>query len=135
MNHPRMLRLLLRVIGGTSLLAIVPVLMPGSWMAPIGHAMGVATIPTDPVVGYLARSTSAFYAMLGAMLLVCSTDLERFRPIIRFTGISAVVFGAMLIGIDLREGMPLWWTIAEGPFNIAFGLVLLALNHGTDSAA
>jgi hypothetical protein len=41
-------------------------------------------MPTGPVVEYLARSLSAFYALMGALCLVLTTDLERYRPLVRF---------------------------------------------------
>ena len=129
MTDDRILRFLLRIIGGTSLLAIVPVLMPGSWMSAIHHWLGMGTLPADPAVGYLARSTSAFYAMLGGLLLLYSTDLARYRPALRYVGLAAIFFGVMLLGIDYREGMPPWWTLGEGPFNMAFGLLILWLNR------
>jgi hypothetical protein len=33
-------------------------------------------MPTAPVVEYLARSLSAFYAIMGALCLVLNTDLD-----------------------------------------------------------
>ena len=44
-----------------------------------------------------------------------------------YLGIVIVIFGTVLFVVDLLEGMPLWWTIGEGPFNIVFGVVILAL--------
>ena len=35
---------------------------------------------------------------------------------------------AVVVGIDLFEGMPTSWTLSEGPFVILFGLVLLWLS-------
>jgi hypothetical protein len=38
-----------------------------------------------------------------------------------------VVFGAIMIGVDLHAGMPWWWTVNEGPPVIAVGAVMLYL--------
>jgi hypothetical protein len=89
--------------------------------------LGMGELPGAPIVGYLARSTSLFYAMLGGLLLVVSFDLRRHRTVICYVGAAVVLFGLLLGGIDYVEGMPMWWILAEGPGNVAFGAVILAL--------
>lgn len=123
----RFLRLFLRVIGTAALLALVAVVMPYSWMNAIHQWLGMGQLPAEPIVGYLARSTSAFYALLGGLFWVASFDLHRHRMVLCYLGIVIVIFGTALFVVDLLEGMPLWWTIGEGPFNIVFGVVILAL--------
>ena len=42
------------------------------------HAdLGLGRLPDAPIVGYLARSTSAFYAIEGGLFWVVSIDLVR----------------------------------------------------------
>jgi hypothetical protein len=123
----RFLRLFLRVIGTAALLALVAVVMPYSWMNAVHEWLGMGTLPSEPIVGYLARSTSAFYALLGGLFWVASFDLHRHRMVLCYLGIVIVIFGTALFVVDLLEGMPFWWTIGEGPFNIVFGVVILAL--------
>ena len=123
----RFLRLFLRIIGTAALLALVAVVMPYSWMNAVHEWLGMGTLPSEPIVGYLARSTSAFYALLGGLFWVASFDLHRHRMVLCYLGIVIVIFGTVLFVVDLLEGMPLWWTIGEGPFNIVFGVVILAL--------
>jgi hypothetical protein len=82
-------------------------------------------LPSEPVVGYLARSTSAFYAFLGGLFWVVSFDLHRHRMVLCYLGVVIVIFGAVLLVVDLLEGMPLWWSLGEGPINIVFGIVIL----------
>jgi len=114
----RLLRLFLRIIGTAALLALVAVIMPYSWMNAIHQWLGMGQLPAEPIVGYLARSTSAFYALLGGLFWVASFDLHRHRMVLCYLGIVIVIFGVALLVVDLFEGMPLWWTIGEGPFNI-----------------
>ncbi len=123
----RLLRLFLRIIGTAAFLALVAVIMPYSWMNAIHQWLGMGQLPAEPIVGYLARSTSAFYALLGGLFWVVSFDLHRHRMVLCYLGIVIVIFGVALLVVDLLEGMPLWWTIGEGPFNIVFGVVILAL--------
>ncbi len=126
----RILRVLLRVVGSVSLVAIVAVFMPYSWMDAIHRRLGMGELPPDPIVGYLARSTSAFYAMMGGLLWLVSFDLRRYRAVIGYQSTVLVVFGAVLIGVDAVEDMPAFWTWQEGPFAMAMGVAILLLRRG-----
>jgi hypothetical protein len=128
-ERDRFFKLFLRVIGTAALFALVAVVMPYSWMNAIHPRLGMGTLPSEPIVGYLARSTSAFYALLGALLWVVSFDLVRHRLILRFLGVAIIVFGGILLIVDFVEGMPLWWSLWEGPINMAFGTIILILSN------
>ena len=125
----RFFRWFLRVVGTVALLAIAAVVMPYAWMNAIHQRLEMGQLPAEPIVGYLARSTSAFYALLGALLWVVSFDLVRHRLILRFLGVAIIVFGMMLLVVDFVEGMPLWWSLWEGPINMAFGTIILILSN------
>jgi len=71
-NSEQVLKLFLRLIGSAALLALIFVAAPHAWMDAIHAQMGMGQLPDAPVVGYLARSTSAFYALLGGLLWVVS---------------------------------------------------------------
>jgi hypothetical protein len=62
--------LLLRIVGVPALFALVAVVMPTTSMAATHRWLGLGEMPTAPVVEYLARSVSAFYALFGALCLV-----------------------------------------------------------------
>jgi hypothetical protein len=36
---------------------------------------------------------------------------------------------AALFVVDLLEGMPLYWSLTEGPINVIFGIVILILSY------
>ena len=114
-------------MGVTALFAPAAVFMPVSWMAATHRGLGLGEMPTAPVVEYLARSLSAFYALVGALDLVVAADLERYRPLVRFLGVAIALMSLALLGVDLAAGMPWWWTAAEGPGGVAFGAVLFVL--------
>jgi len=128
-RQERLLKLFLRIVGTASLLAAAAVMMPYAWMDAIHEWIGMGRLPGDPIVGYLARSTSAFYALLGGLLWVVSFDLQRHRLVLHYLGAAIIVFGGVLFAVDLLEGMPLFWSLCEGPFNVAFGIVVLCLSH------
>lgn len=118
------LTILLRVMGTSSLLGAIFVFVPHATMDSIHRSLGLGPMPDAPIVGYLARSTSAFYALLGGLLWVVSFDLQRHRAVLVYLSIAIVLFGATLLGIDVTHGLPRWWTVWEGPFVVAFGAVL-----------
>jgi hypothetical protein len=123
----RVLVILLRIVGVGSLFALLAVFMPSSWMAATHRWLGLGEMPTGPVVEYLARSLSAFYALVGALCLVVAADLERYRPLVRFLGVAFAVMSLILFGVDLAAGMPWWWSASEGPGGVVFGALLFFL--------
>jgi hypothetical protein len=130
--------LLLRFVGVGALFALVAVFMPSSWMAAAHRWLGLGEIPTGPVVEYLARSLSAFYAVMGALCLVLTTDLGRYRPLVRFLGVAFALMSLVFLGIDLAAGMPWWWAASEGPGGVVFGALLFVLArpaHSKDGTA
>jgi hypothetical protein len=133
----RPLVLLLRVLGCVDLLALVAVVVPHAWLAASHRALGLGELPDAPVVGYLARSASAVYALHGAMILFISGDVRRYWRLITFLAAAAVVHGAVLVGVDIAEGMPAWWTAVEGLGFAATGAAVLAVQRfaGADASA
>jgi hypothetical protein len=123
----KVLVILLWFLGVTALFALVPVFMPRSWIAETHRWLGLGELPSGPVVEYLARTLSAFYAMFGALCLLVATDLERYRPVARFLGAAQVVMGLVFVGVDLAAGMPSWWTACEGPPEIGIGALMMIL--------
>jgi hypothetical protein len=84
-------------------------------------------MPTGPVVEYLARSVSLFYFLFSALCLVLAADLERYRTLVRYLAVAFVLMCLALTWVDLSAGMPWWWTAAEGPGGVVFGVWLLYL--------
>jgi hypothetical protein len=128
MTSDKVLVILLRyLLGIPGLFALVGVFMPLSWMAGVHRWLGLGEMPTDPVVEYLARSVSALDALLGALCLVMASDLERYRPLVRFFGVAFALLGVVFTGIDLMAAMPWWWTVFEGPSAVLVGALLFIL--------
>ncbi len=115
----------LRLMGVVDMLALIAVVMPIEWMSRINDLCGLGPLPESKIVGYLARTTSALYALHGALILFISCDVARYRPLISFLGLIAVIHGVILLGIDLAVGMPFFWTLLEAPSFVFIGLVVL----------
>ncbi len=124
-RRDHLFKLFLRIIGAAALLATGAVIMPYSWMNAIHKWLGMGELPAEPIVGYLARSTSAFYALLGGLFWVASFDLHRHKLVLCYLGVVIVIFGVALLVVDLLEGMPLYWSLTEGPINVTFGVFIL----------
>jgi hypothetical protein len=128
----KVLTILLRFVGVSALFALIAVFMPLSWMVATHRWLGLGEMPTAPVVEYLARSLSAFYAMVGALCLVVAADLERYRPLVRFLAVAFALMSVVILGVDLAAGMPWWWTASEGPGGVVFGALMFVLARSSN---
>ena len=118
---------ILRLLGIAALLAIPAIFMPYSWMNEVHDYLGLGDMPDTPIVSYLARSLSMFYAMFGAIAVYVSFDLRRYWSFVRLLALLSVAVGITLFWIDYHSNMPLHWTIVEGPFTIIVGVAILWL--------
>jgi hypothetical protein len=127
-NH-RPLSIALRILGLIDLLALFAVIMPRRWMEEGSVWAGLGPLPEGSLVGYLARSASVLYALHGGLILFISFDVERYWRLITFLAIAALVHALLMLGIDLVEGMPTWWTLLEPPGFVATGAIVLILQR------
>jgi len=132
--NEKTLKVLLRLFGTSSLFALIFVAAPHAWMQEIHLELGLGEMPNTPIVWYLARSTSAFYAMLGGLFWLVSFDLRRYRAVVVYLSAAITLFGLALFVIDWAEGLPVFWTFWEGPIVTAFGLAMSYLIRKVDSA-
>jgi hypothetical protein len=128
LRSPRALVFLLRFGAVVLLLALLAVVMPLRMMMATNAQLGLDPLPAKPIVAYLTRSLSALYAYHGLFLLYISFDVRRYMPLIRFIAWSTVGFGLFMLILDPLVGMPWYWTAAEGPAIITYGVALLAVS-------
>lgn len=126
-HEEKMLVFILRTVGTMSCLALVFVFAPYAWMNRLHALAGLGILPAEPVVGYLARSTSAFYAFLGVVKWLASMDIRRYRVLILTIAGFMVAFGAVFLFVDYNEGLGLIWAVVESGANLFFGLLLFWL--------
>lgn len=134
LRRQRRLVAMLRLVGIVDSMALLAVVMPTSIMAYIHEAIGLGPFPDGRLVGYLARSTSLLYAMFGLLMFYLSFHVVRFRPVIQFFSALFACCGVLLLGIDIAESMPLWWTLGEGPLVICVGSLLFWLARECEEA-
>ena len=130
----RLLKALLRLGGVVTVSGFAAILLPEEWMAASHAWLGLGEFPRAPIVDYLARSIAALYGFHGVLLLTVARDPLALRPIVSYVAFVNVAFGAIMLGIDLYAGMPLWWTLGEGPPIAALGVVIGWLNSSIPAA-
>jgi len=123
----KILIVLLR-LGGTLLVtAFFAMIMPTDWMAATHEWLGLGEFPRLPLVDYLTRSVAAIYGFHGVLLFVLSTDPVKYLRVVRVLAWMNIVFGVSLLFIDLHAGLPMWWTLMEGPPVAVLGIVMVRL--------
>jgi len=121
------LTVLLRLAGLITLTAFVAMVLPAAWMASTHRALGFGDWPETPVFEYLARSIAALYGFHGGLLVLIAGDPARHITIVKYMAFMYVAFGLIVLAIDLDAGMPMWWTLAEGPPIATTGVVFAIL--------
>ena len=125
----KLLVLLLRLAGTVMVMAFLAVLLPVDSMAATHRWLGLGDFPRAPIVDYLARSIALLYGFHGVLVLIVSGDPVRYRAIVWYLAVMNMLFGAIIVAIDIHAGLPSAWTLLEGPPVIAFGIVIGLLNR------
>ena len=90
----RRLALLVGLAGWVMLLALPAAVMPRRWMADAHEWLGLGAFPETPIAEYLARSTSAMCALVGAVLVVAARHVRRYAPVIRVISVGILIAAA-----------------------------------------
>ena len=127
MNAEKWQAVLLRTVGAVECLAFAAVVVPFRWMEAVHQWLGLGQMPDATVLRYLIREASFVYGVHGVLLWLLASDIERFRPLITFTGFSYLVTGPIFVVTGATAGMPWFWFIGEGLSCLAVGIVVLWL--------
>ena len=119
------LRWLLLAIGIMLMLAFLAIFFPVSLMAWCHEKLGLGPFPDQPIVIYLARSTSLMYAVHGFLTFLVALNYDRYFDLVPVFGWLHFGMGLVMLGTDLNAGMPLLWTAAEGGPIAAAGLLIV----------
>ena len=115
----------LRAFSVLPMTAVFAAMLPVGAMDAVHRYIGLGSLPRGPIVEYLARSTSLFYALHGALLWYLASDLRRYRDFFWFYLWLSLLFAVGLFLTDLTAGLPWHWTLAEGPAVAIFvGLIM-----------
>ena len=130
MNRESWVVFLLRFAAIALMFAFGAVFLPISWMQWTHEGLGMGPFPDVPLVEYLTRSIALLYGFHGVLNLLASFDIHRYRLFVKFSAWVNIVHGIGMFVIDLKAGMPWYWTVAEGPPIAVLGLLLLLLLRG-----
>ena len=131
-----LLAMALRIIGMTLLLATATIFLPVDWMEQTHQFLQVGPeFPREPITVYLARSTSALYAIHGAIVFYISFDVLRYCSIAKLIGWLNVALGLTILGVDVLAPMPLYWTLLEGIPVVGGGVLLIILAQAVSKQA
>ena len=129
MNAEQLQSWLLRLAGSVEILAFLAVVMPRAWMETSHTGLGLGEMPDGPIIMFMIRQASYTYGMHGLSLWILASDVNRFRLLIRFNGISFLLAGPVFFLIDYHSGMPWFWTIPDALGCALFGAALLWLDR------
>jgi hypothetical protein len=129
MMPDKWLLLFLRTVGWVTVLAFGAAVMPEKWIVEIAEELGFDPFPHSPLTFYLARNLSLLYGFAGCLLLIIASDLERYRPLVRWTALAAIAFGILKAVVDSQSGMPWWWIAYESISSIVGGVIMFELNR------
>jgi hypothetical protein len=122
----RLLKILLRLSGGATVIAFGAMLLPVDWMAAIHKAVGLGEFPRAAVVELRIQRRALRLSRCARI-----AHRARSRAVSAYRHIRCDAehrFGLMLIAIGYA-GMPWFWTLVEGPLIMAVGLVVAVLNR------
>ena len=132
--NDRLLACFLRAAGSVTALAFLSVVMPRSWMEASHEWLGMGPMPRGAVVDYMIRQASMVYGLQGIGLWLLASDVERYRPLIRFSGCSFLLVSPIFVVIDSVAGMPWFWIIGDGVCCAVLGAVVLWLSRRGEAA-
>lgn len=121
------LKIILRISGIMLIAAFGAVFLPYETMAIIHKHLGLGEFPNLPILDYLARSVSLFYAMHGVIIIYISFDLMKYLQFLKMLCCLGFVFGIALFIIDIKAPMPNSWAFTEGPTILSLNLVIYVL--------
>lgn len=130
MNRDQLLAWVLRLVGVVEMLAFVSVVMPRSWMEASHRWLGMGELTGGPVLMFMIRQASYVYGMHGVFLWLLASNVERYRPLIVFTGFSFLLAAPVFLVIDHWSGLPVWWTLSDVAGCAFIGTAVLWLNRG-----
>ncbi len=115
--------------------ACLTLFFPNPLMHRIHRVLGLGEMPPGPIVEYLARSCSMLYFVHGLVLGYVSWQIRKYWELVPLLAGLHLLLGAMVLAVDLKAGMPWYWTAAEGPGIMIFASLLLLLWSRASSAA
>ena len=117
--------LLLKLVGIADCLAAVVAFLPWTVIEQVHSVVGSGELNQEPTVEYLVRSVSLLHALFGALLVLLSADVARYRDLIRGLAKLLCLVAVLFATVDLQVGVPLLWMITQCGGLLAISIYLL----------
>ena len=126
------LRFILRLHGVLAIMAIFAVVMPNAWLDWCVSKVQ-ADLSQSFLVGYLARSLSMFFVLVGVFLVIFASDVARYRVPITCVAawiLSTIVCFGLYTGAylpQLAKQWFFWFVVADATWSALFALAIVFL--------
>ena len=94
-------------------LAIVPAVMPASWIEHAHESMGLGQFPQSPIAFYMARCLSAVSVFIGGLFWLLARDVVRYRIVIQYGAVSLLLLSMASVTIGLHAQLPFSWLLVD----------------------
>ncbi len=119
------LKIVLWLTGIVCLVSVVGIFLPPeSWDSIVGY-FGVEPLPDLPVVRYMINLMCATYGGVGIYFLILGLSPLKHGILVPFSGLAAVLLGALCIIIGNQVGMPQKWYLSDGLSSLVLGVLIL----------
>ncbi len=126
------IKALLYLIGGSTVLAIVPLFFPIAWMQSLHEWLGLGEAPAEAIFEYMARSLCVMYFTHGVFVLSVAFNLHQCWKLVPVIAMTNIFIGFAMLFIDWSAKMPLLWLFFEGPPILAIGVLLMWLSKSKE---
>ena len=124
-GNPRLQRIVLRVIGAVSFIALPAIIVPRLAVEKFSALLGLGKPEASPLLIYMTAGASCVYVAQGLLMWLMARDVVRYRPLIVFCAWAFLAFSPLFLWIDLHAGMPAFQVAADSLSCLLAGAALL----------
>jgi len=121
----RGLKICLWIAGILCLLSVVGLFLPLSAFESLAGFFGIEKLPDSPLFEYAVRLMSATYVGVGVYFIILARDPMKYAVLVPFTGIAAVLLGAVCAITGLAVVMPALWFLGDSLSCLVLGVLIL----------
>ncbi|HUV41140.1 MAG TPA: hypothetical protein VMW23_05075 [Sedimentisphaerales bacterium] len=120
------LKICLWIAGILCLLSVFAMFLPMSVWEPIAKAFDAQfELPDSPLFEYTVRLMLATYAGIGVFFIILALRPLDYGIMVPFSGLAAVVLGAVCAITGLAVGMPVLWFLGDSISCAVLGILVL----------
>jgi hypothetical protein len=121
----RGLKICLWVTGILCLPAVIGLFLPLSVFESIAGFFGIETLPESPLIMYAIHTMVATYVGIGVFFIILAINPMKYGVMVPFSGIVAVLIGAVCVISGAMVGMPAIWYLGDTLSCAVLGILIL----------